>query len=276
MSLSGRSRQVAISFGVIITVLVVLLVVAARTGLLERLFLYFPERELEADPGAVGLPFEDVELSGTDGTGLHGWYVPGENDTVVVWFHGNAGNISGRIENLRRMREELGVSILLFDYRGYGRSSGTPSENGMYTDGEAMAEYAASRAGRLVYFGRSLGANIAIEVARRHMPDALILEAPFPSVPYMARKAYPFIPIWPLLGARYDGLTGIAAVNAPVLILHGDADEIVPFSAGQRIFLAADEPKTFHRIVGAHHNDTHVVGGDAYWTALRSFLTGLE
>jgi hypothetical protein len=257
-----------------------LLLGVTYTGMIEHHFIYFPLRELEADPSSLGLPFDEVYLVTQDGVRLHGWFVPGESDLTWLWCHGNAGNISHRLENLALLHNELGVSIFLFDYRGYGRSEGKPSEKGTYLDAEAALAYLHSREDvredRIVYFGRSLGAAVAVDLVVRHPPAALILESPFPSVPYMARRLYPFLPVWPLLRTRYDSLSRIGQIDVPLLVLHGDKDDIVPMEAGQKLFDAAGGDKTFYTIRGAGHNDTYLVGGKAYFDELRRFIRMLE
>ena len=257
----------------------VLSVAAVRTGMIERYFIYFPERDLEADPSQFGLAYEEVTFVASDGVELHGWFVPGESSVTLLWFHGNGGNISHRLDNLKLLHNKLGISVFLFDYRGYGRSQGRPSEQGTYLDAEAALIHLGSRGDpspeRLIYFGRSLGAAVAVEMAIRHPPYALILESAFPSVPYMARRAYPFFPIWPFLRTQYDSQSKIATVDAPVLMLHGDKDHIVPIEAGRQLFDAAKEPKQFYTIGGAGHNDTYQVGGQAYFDSLRRFLDQL-
>jgi fermentation-respiration switch protein FrsA (DUF1100 family) len=243
---------------------------------LEHSFIYFPERELIGDPAHFGLPFDDASFTASDGVRLHGWFVPGESDVTWLWCHGNAGNISHRLDNLRLLHDELGVSVFIFDYRGYGRSEGSPSEEGTYRDAEAALAYLLSRpdvdAERVVYFGRSLGAAVAVELATRRPPSALILESPLPSIAELARHHYPFLPAGRLLRTKYDALSKIGKVRVPLLVLHGDQDEVIPFEAGRRLFGAANEPKRFYTIGGAGHNDTYVVGGREYFRALREFM----
>ncbi len=262
-----------------IALVAVLSIAAIRTGMIERYFIYFPERDLEADPSQFGLAYEEVTFIASDGVRLHGWFVPGQRRVTFLWLHGNAGNISHRLDNLKLLHNKLGVSVFLFDYRGYGRSQGRPSEQGTYLDAEAALRYIGSRedgsSERVIYFGRSLGAAVAAEMAIHHLPDGLILESAFPSVPYMARRAYPFFPIWPFLRTRYDTQAKIATVDAPVLMLHGEKDDIVPIEAGRQLFDAAKEPKQFYTIHGAGHNDTYRVGGEDYFDALRSFVERL-
>ena len=262
-----------------IGLMAVVSVAAVRTGVIESYFIYFPDRDVQADPSQFGLAYEEVTFVASDGVELHGWFVPGRSSLTLLWFHGNAGNISHRLDNLKLLRNNLEVSVFLFDYRGYGHSQGKPSEQGTYLDAEAALAYLGSRGDgsleHIIYFGRSLGAAVAVEMGIRHPPYALILESAYTSVPHMARRTYPFLPIWPFLGTRYDSLAKMDKVNAPVLILHGDDDNIVPIEEGKRLFDAAKEPKQFYIIHGAGHNDTYQVGGQAYFNTLRLFLDQL-
>ena len=259
-----------------------LILAVGVTDVLDRFFLYFPERELTATPSEAGLAYEDVSFTTEDGIRLHGWFVPGRGDVTWLWFHGNAGNISSRLGNLEQLHDRLGVNVFLFDYRGYGQSQGTPSERGLYLDAEAARAYLNSRgdvrSDRIVYFGRSLGGAVAVNLAVHQPAYGLILESTFPSISFVARQAYPVLPPWfvrLILRARYDALSNIAGVAVPMLILHGDKDDVVPLDAGRRLFEAAREPKQFHVIPGAGHNDTYIVGGEPYFALLASFLEQL-
>ncbi len=256
--------------------------VARQTNLLDRYFVYFPEREISLTPGNVGLVYEDVFISTSDGVKLHGWFVPGNSDFTLLWFHGNAGNISRRVDNIALLHERLGANIFIIDYRGYGRSEGSPSEQGLYLDAEAAIEYLRSREDvkddRLVLFGRSLGGAVAVEMAARHEVYALVVESTFTSVRAMAKSAHPilsrFFPVGAVVRSKYDSLSKIKDVSTPILVIHGAQDEIVPYNMGQELYDAANEPKTFYSIVGAGHNDTYIVGGSAYFDTLRRFIDG--
>ncbi|MBM3143172.1 MAG: alpha/beta hydrolase [Chloroflexi bacterium] len=275
-SLRRRVVSRLLVFGLVLA----LLLGVAYTGMIENHFIYFPLRELEAEPSSLGLPFDEVYFVTQDGVRLHGWFAPGESGLTWLWCHGNAGNISHRLENLALLHQKLGVSVFLFDYRGYGRSEGRPSEKGTYLDAEAALAYLHSREdidnSRIIYFGRSLGAAVAVELATRQPPAALILESPFPSVPYMARRLYPFLPVWPLLRTKYDSLSKMAQIDVPLLVLHGDNDDIVPLEAGRKLFEAAGGDKSFYTIHSAGHNDTYLVGGQAYFDALYTFIQRLK
>jgi fermentation-respiration switch protein FrsA (DUF1100 family) len=244
---------------------------------LERALIYMPVRELAGDPAGYGLRYEEVWFQAEDGVRLHGWWVPGRRPPALLWSHGNAGNISHRLDNIRQIHDRLGIGVFIFDYRGYGRSEGSPSEAGLYRDARAARQTLARTLGvpdpQVVYFGRSLGAAVALELALAHPPAGVILESPFLSVPAMANRTLPGAGF--LFASRFDSLARIARLQVPLLVLHGDADEVVPHEHGRRLFEAASEPKTFYTIPRARHNDTYLVGGAAYWEAWRTFLEGL-
>ena len=244
--------------------------------LFEKHLIYFPSRGHDATPAGLGLAYEEVELRAEDGVGLHGWFLPVKGSRLTVLLcHGNAGNISHRLDRVLLLQSHLAADTLLFDYRGYGRSEGSPDEEGTYRDARAAHGFLRARGvgpNRLVIMGESLGAAVALQLALEVEARALVLEAPFTSIPDMARAVYPFLPVWPLVRTRYDNLGKIPRLRCPVLVLHGDRDEVVPFPQGQRLFEAAPEPKRFFAIPGAHHNDAFVVGGEDYWRVLREFL----
>ena len=260
-----------------VSIIVAFGVVARYTNLLDRLFIFFPERALLESPGDRGLAFEDVFFTASDGVKLHGWFVPGRNEMTLVWFHGNAGNVSHRVGNLADMNRYLGVNIFIFDYRGYGRSEGSPTEAGTYLDAQSAVDYLRARPGvdpkGLILFGRSLGCAIAAEAAAKSEPYAVILESPPTSIQAMAKRVYPFLPgAGRLVRTRYNCLSRVANLGAPVIVLHGDQDSIVPYEMGREVYEAARPPKRFYGIEGADHNDTYLVGGAAYYEALADFL----
>ncbi len=276
-----RRLKRSIRVAVIVLVVVAVAGTAARQlRLLDRQFVFFPERDLAATPAEVGLDYEDVRLDVGNGERLHGWFVPGDAETTLLWFHGNAGNIGDRVDNLRMLHDALEASVFIFDYRGYGESEGTASEAAMYEDAEAALEYlrsikALDPAESIVLFGRSLGGAVAVEMAARHQVRGVIVESAFTSVRDMARKAYPFLPsglLVQMLESRFDALSRIPDVHSPVLVLHGDRDDLVPFEHGRKLFDAGNDPKSFYLIEGASHNDTHLVGGKRYFDALRTFI----
>jgi fermentation-respiration switch protein FrsA (DUF1100 family) len=242
---------------------------------LEGRVIYFPSRGLAADPSSVGLPFRDVRFAAEDGVGLHGWLIPGREPTTLLYSHGNAGNIGDRVSIARLLAEQLGVGLFLYDYRGYGRSEGTPSEAGLVRDAVA-ARAAALREGvapeHLVYFGRSLGAAVTLELALAHPPRGVVLESPFASVRAMGNRVLPGVGY--LFRTRWDSLDRIGRLRAPLLVIHGDADEVVPYEHGRAIFEAAPPPKTLFTVPGGRHYDMQARWGE-YWRAWRTFLAGL-
>jgi fermentation-respiration switch protein FrsA (DUF1100 family) len=276
-----RLRRYATVFAkrapIYLTVILVVGALARVTHVVDRHFIYFPSREITITPGDVGLDFEDVTFKAFDGVTLHGWYVPGAGDVTWIWFHGNGGNISSRVSNILELNRVFGINIFIFDYRGYGRSEGSPSEEGTYLDAEAAIVYVDARDDvdlhTKMYFGRSLGCAVAADMAVRHPPRGLICESGFTSIKAMARSAYPFLPgIELLVSTKYDTLSKIELVKVPVMFLYGSQDDIVPFEMSKELFEAANEPKRFYLIKGAMHNDTYEVGGEPYFNALQDFV----
>lgn len=248
---------------------------------MDRIFLFFPTADLITTPHSAGLAYEDVYFHSADGIRLHGWFVPGQPGApLILFFHGNAGNISHRVDNLRLFHEQLGASVLIVSYRGYGRSGGSPDEAGTYADARAALAWL-QRQGRddrtLIYFGRSLGAAVATQLATEHPPAGLVLESPFTSVAEMGRHHYPVL--YRLFGravrSSYDSLGKIDRIGAPLLILHGDQDRIVAPRMAEELFARARHPKTFHLITGAGHNDTLAHATAAYWRTWRVFIESL-
>jgi hypothetical protein len=247
---------------------------------LERRLIFHPSTAIEETPADVGLIYEEVSFAADDGTRLFGWFVPAPGPWTFLWLHGNAGNISHRVDNLRLVHDLVGAKVLIFDYRGYGRSAGTPTEEGTYRDAEAALAYLRARPDvdgrRIVYFGRSLGSAVAADLAVKAEPAGLILESPFLSIRAMARAVLPFVPLGPLLRTRYDCLEKVRRLTCPLLVIHGDEDRLVPYSQGRRLFEAAKQPKTFYTVRSAGHNDTYIVGGEAYFAAITRFLESLS
>ncbi|MGH9317394.1 MAG: alpha/beta hydrolase [Thermoanaerobaculia bacterium] len=255
-----------------------LLLFCALAGLVlvagvEDRFIYFPQKTLEATPKAYGLEAETLWLD-SGGALLNGWWIRGSGRRVLLFFHGNAGNIGHRLERAGLFARELGMDIVLVDYRGYGESSGKPSETGLYADGEAIYRCATDRGFRreqIVLFGESLGSAVALETALRHPCAAVILETPFLSIPAMAKTIYPFLPSF-VIRTRFDNERKIALLSIPKLIIAAERDEIVPRKHALRLFELARPPKQLYVIPGAAHNDTYVAGGRQYLDTLQSFL----
>ena len=244
----------------------------------EESLIFFPTPYPGGDWQPEGVSFEDASFRSADGTRLHGWYAPCENPRAVVLFcHGNAGNVTHRGHTLALLNELVGVTVLIFDYRGYGRSEGKPSEAGVLADGRAARAWLAEKAGvkepDVVLMGRSLGGAVAVDMAAADGTRGLVLESSFTSITEMAAHYYPWLPVRAILRTKLDSLDKIAAYRGPLLQSHGDADSIVPYPMGRRLFEAANQPKRFITLPGADHNDMQ---SRAYFDALIEFLDGLE
>ena len=250
------------------------------TVALEGRFIFFPAKDLEGTPADLALDYQDAFFATSDGLRLHGWFVPGPKATTLLWLHGNAGNISHRLENIEMIHHRLGVSVFIFDYRGYGQSQGNPSEQGTYQDAQAALAYLRSKPevidDSVVLFGRSLGGGVAVDLATKEQVQGVILESAFTSIPSMAKRAYPLLPVGPFLRTRYDSLAKIGKISAPLLMIHSRDDEIVPYQEGMMLYEAASQPKRLYSISGASHNNTHIRGGEGYWQALEEFLDSLD
>lgn len=252
---------------------------AAVCGLVYKYqdkMIYFPVDYIGTDPAEAGLNFEDFSVEVSPGVTITGWIV--EKDPAAPWilqFHGNAGNISNRVDHLR-LFNELGFNGVLFDYRGYGKSTGVPTEAGLVEDGLAVVKYLKEERGVdprfLIYWGESLGGAVASAVAVKEEPRALILKSTFTSVPDMASEVYPFLPVKFLSKTRFDTKELIPKFLFPKLIVHGHADTIVPFHHGQRLYQLALEPKTFVK-VDRDHNASPLELGDEFKQTVKTFVT---
>lgn len=241
---------------------------------MEGRLIYFPVRALDANPGDYGLQAEELRLTAEDGVRIHSWWVRGGGERVVLFFHGNAGNISHRLERAKLFAERLGLDVLLVDYRGYGLSEGRPTEAGLYRDARSAYQAAIGRGLRpeqIILFGESLGSAVALQLALERPCGAVVLETPFLSVPALARKYYPFVPGF-LIRTRFDTESKIARLDVPKLLIAAGEDEIVPSSHARRLFELALPPKELYVIPGATHNDTYAAGGDEYFDRWRKFL----
>ncbi len=264
--------------------MLVLLVAMVYGAMLLFIFLYqdhllflpnIPSRKVETTPAAVGLAYEQLTLTSSDDVELDAWFVPAaEARGVVLFCHGNAGNISHRLDSLL-IFHRLGLSVLIFDYRGYGRSQGRPTEAGTYQDVEAAWQYLVGERhvepGRIILFGRSLGAAVAAQLATLQSPGALILESCFTSVPDMAAQLYPLLPARLLSRLQYNVLESLQHIACPLLVVHSPDDEIIPFSHGEKIYAAGRPPKKFLELKGGH-NEGFFSTGEAYVQGLADFL----
>jgi fermentation-respiration switch protein FrsA (DUF1100 family) len=257
--------------------LLLFLLFAGARFLLPRV-VFMPTADLVTTPGAHGIPFRDVTVTTSDGVGIHGWYVPakpaGNARGTLLFFHGNAGNISWRIDSIKFFHD-LGLSVFIIDYRGYGQSGGAPSIPGTALDALAawrwLTEENGTRADEIVVFGRSLGGAVAVELTRSVRPHALILESTFSSLSEMIRPAF-LTPIARLVtGDAWNSAKTASALTVPTLCIHSPDDRIVPYRLGKRLYDAAAGEKTFVEIRG-DHNEGFLESFDTYLPALDAFL----
>ena len=264
-------------WNILISVAIAYAAVIALVFVFQARLVYYPGigREVTVSPLAYGLAFEPAEIRTSDGETLQGWWVPADKPRgTVLLLHGNAGNISHRLDYLL-MFNRLGHSTFIFDYRGYGRSSGTPSEEGTYRDAEAAWDYLrqarAVRQQDLVIVGESLGGGVATWLAARVPPRALLLFSTFTSVNDLGSEIYWFLPVRLINRIRYDNLRNLERINAPLFIAHSRDDEIVPYAHGRRLFDAAREPKEFLEMRGSH-NEGLVFARKEWMAQLGSFF----
>lgn len=246
-------------------------------GSLDELLLFFPQKHPSGDWQPADLEFEDVWFASADGTQLHAWYCPANDpQAFVLYSHGNGGHLADRTPLLRRLQQELQLSVLIYDYRGYGRSDGKATVRGILEDARAARMALTAKAGigehQLVLMGRSLGGAVAVQLARETPPRGLILESTFSSLRTVAAHHYPKL-AWLVKREKLDSLSLIREIDAPLLISHGDRDRTIPFSHGEALYEAARGPKSFVPILGGDHND---VPADEYYVALREFIASLD
>lgn len=237
---------------------------------------HVPGRSLDASPAAIGLDYEEIRIRADDGIRLHGWFVPAAQARgVLLFFHGNAGNISHRLDSLA-LFNGLGLSVFIIDYRGYGRSEGTPSEAGTRRDARAAWNHLVGERGipadSIIAFGRSLGAAVAADLARERRPGALIVESGFTSVPDIAQEAYWYLPARWLSRFEYATADYVRRVAAPTLVIHSEDDEIIPYHHGQAIFEAATGPKRLLTLRGGH-NTAFILSEAEYRRGIDAFLS---
>lgn len=280
MGISPKVKRFLTMLLVAIAAGIVVAVVALRV--IENRLIYFPPRypagfpSPETHPGDV----EDVWLTTGDGVKINGFYHSNPaSRRVFLWFHGNAENIGYGLEHLRQFAK-LGVNILAVDYRGYGKSEGSPEEAGVYRDADAAYDYLIQqrhfRAEDIVVYGHSLGGAVAVNLASRRPCGGLIVQSSFTSARAMARRML-LIPLLEYaVKSRFDSLQRIRDVQAPILIVHGTRDEVVPYEMGQQLFAAAPEPKQFYPVAGAGHNNLMEVGGESYLDCLGKFIAEIK
>jgi fermentation-respiration switch protein FrsA (DUF1100 family) len=244
----------------------------------ENMIIYQPVKYPKGlwDTSNMPLPVQDVWFTTKDSVKLHGWYVPSEGAVAtLLFFHGNAGNITHRLENIFFLHH-LKINVFIFDYRGFGRSEGDPDEDDIYLDSQAAYDTVLTQPGvspsSLFIFGRSLGGVFASYTATKNPAAGLILESTFTNAVDMADKMIPFLPGW-FVSAELNTQGHVANLKMPKLFIHGTRDTLIPFTLGRELYKAAAEPKEFYSIVGAGHNNTFRVGGKEYFDTIQEFIT---
>jgi uncharacterized protein len=244
----------------------------------EKGTVFFPEPMLEATPKDYGLEgYEDVFFPATDGTRLHGWLVDGaDHRAVLLWFHGNAGNISHRLDNLSMLHQTLKLPIFIFDYREFGLSEGSISKAGTFLDAQGAYRYLTHDRGfhpsSIVLFGRSLGTALAVYIASRKDSLGVVLESAFTSTADMMSLYSPFYKPATAGPSKYDSLSIIRLIRSPLLFIHGQMDHTIPISMAKRLYNESRAPKFFYEVPKADHNDTYIVGGAKYFQIWKQFL----
>jgi fermentation-respiration switch protein FrsA (DUF1100 family) len=269
----------------LVMLLVVFVTMILLMALFERSLIFFPTKypdglwDAELAARGSGCAIEDHFFAAEDGTRLHGWLCrridAPPDQPVLLFFHGNAGNLSHRADLLIELATRTPASVFVVGYRGYGRSEGRPSEEGLYLDARAgwshLTEASGVGAERIIIFGKSLGGAVAVDLAVDVDAVGLIVESSFTSIGDMAGAHYPFVPKF-MIRTKMDSIGKISAVRGPKLFIHSQQDRVVPYRLGRALFEAAPEPKRFYEVVGAGHNETWLVGGEAYFNALRDFV----
>jgi len=244
---------------------------------LERSLIFYPAPYPEGEWDPPYLPHEDVWFTAADGTKLHGWYVPHPRPRAIALFmHGNAGNITSRAPGLAMLRYRHNIAVMAFDYRGYGRSEGTPSERGILMDARAARKWLAERTGvaerDIVLMGRSLGGAVAVDLAAKDGARGLVLASTFTSLPDVGKHFTPLLPTRMMMTQRLNSRAKIRDYHGPLLMSHGDQDSVVPYELGRRLFETAPGPKQFITIHGGDHNDPQ---SEEYRRAFDAFIASL-
>jgi fermentation-respiration switch protein FrsA (DUF1100 family) len=242
----------------------------------QNKMVYFPTRELYRTPNSIGLDYDEVRLITADGLNLSAWYIPANSARGTVLFcHGNAGNISHRLDSIR-IFHTLGLDVLIFDYRGYGQSDGNPSEKGTYLDAQSALDYLVQIRDipphKIILFGRSLGGAVAAEIALRNNAGALIVESAFTSVPDLGTRYFPFFPVRYISRFHYSTIDKVDKICIPKLFIHSRDDDLIPYHHGKALYEKAALPKAFLEIQG-DHNEGFLLSGDVYIEGLDNFLS---
>jgi fermentation-respiration switch protein FrsA (DUF1100 family) len=237
--------------------------------------VYHPQKNILVTPSNLGLQYEDVTFHTDDEVALHGWFVPKDSVKVtVLYFHGNAGNISGRMQTIQLLHQ-IGLNVFIFDYRGYGQSQGRPSEKGTYQDAEAAWQYLTMNRhiadSNIVIMGRSLGGSVAAWLSARQNSAAVVIESTFTSAGDLGADLYPWLPVRWMIQYEYNTLDYLEQIESPIFMAHSRDDQIVPFHHGKTLFKSAKDPKTFVELEGTHGSGFWETGAK-YQSSLQQFL----
>lgn len=265
-------------FGTIIIVaLIFLSSLIIYFGFYEKWGIYYPSKSITYTPKDIGLHYQDVFFKTSDDVVLNAWFIPAENRLTVLFLHGNAGNLSNRVEIINLLNN-LKVNVFIVDWRGYGKSKGTPHEQGLYQDALGAYNYLVKekniRPDSIVVYGKSLGAVVAVDLASKVEVKGLIFDSGFTCARDLVRRFYPYFPAQYFLKVKYDSLAKISKISCPKLIIHSEDDEIIPFKLGKRIFEAATLPKQFMQLKGGH-NEAIFFDVDKFSSQLEAFLKSL-
>jgi fermentation-respiration switch protein FrsA (DUF1100 family) len=262
----------------IVAVAIVVFALAALVRYAEPSFAFFPTAGESATPAEIGLAFESSTIVTSDGERLRAWTLPhAVPRAAVVYFHGNGGNLSVWLPILAGVHKH-GFTVHAIDYRGYGASTGRPTERGLYRDVDATLDWVSARLDRgvsLVYWGRSLGTTMAAYATSRRRPAGLILEAGFPDARSLLRASPPLAVLGLFSSYRFPTATYAQRAQCPVLVLHGDDDRVIPYALGRELYDQLPEPKSFVRVPGGDHNDVAPADAETYWIAVRTFIDQL-
>jgi len=274
MELDGHKIWVILRAVLMVAIGVYLILVILLT-LFQSSFVYFPTHDVDHNPSSAGLQYESVSIQSEDGVRLLGWYIPHDSARATVLLcHGNGGNISHRV-SLVKVLHDLGLNVLIFDYRGYGQSEGKPSEEGTYRDAKAAWLYLVRKKNidpsDIIIHGRSLGGAVATHLAREVNPGGLIIESSFTSVAAVAARMFPIFPIKLMIRYDYNSADNLAHCTCPVLIIHSRDDDMIPFSFGRALYERANEPKSFLEISGSH-DEGYFTSGRVYSDGVNRFI----
>lgn len=264
---------------IVVILISVYLVVVGYLFFNQKHMVFFPTLEISTTPADLNIKYEEITLAVNDTESIHGWYFPASDSSVnkaVLFCHGNAGNISNRLYTAA-LFQSLDIPFFLFDYRGYGKSVGSLSEENVYVDGRQCYDWLIEQKGfkpeNIIIFGRSLGGAVCAELAGNVVVGGIIMESTFTSASELGQKLFPIFPIKLFLKYRFNSLAKIEKINCPVLVIHSPDDDLIPYEMGRHIFEKASQPKEFFEIEGSHNNRDYLSNPE-YIEKIRSFITG--